>query len=104
MDFAYVGGVLLPCRAYKSNSLSWCPLSNEKMPWCPGKMKCFEANIAMPVYFFQDTNVLGFKGPRKMTIVIPGMGPDHKRIPVKPKTVGFLSRLMYVHTVTVAAQ
>lgn len=32
-----------------------------------------------------DTNVLGFKGPRKMTIVIPGMGVDHKRIPVRPK-------------------
>lgn len=32
-----------------------------------------------------DTNVLGFKGPRKMTIVLPGMGVDHKRIPVQPK-------------------
>ncbi|XP_028397001.1 tubby-related protein 3-like isoform X2 [Dendronephthya gigantea] len=32
-----------------------------------------------------DTNVLGFKGPRKMTIIIPSMGVDYKRIPVQPK-------------------
>ena len=32
-----------------------------------------------------ETNVLGFKGPRKMTVIIPAMTHDHKRIAVKPK-------------------
>jgi len=33
-----------------------------------------------------DTNVLGFKGPRKMTVVIPGMGLDHERVPIQPQS------------------
>jgi hypothetical protein len=32
-----------------------------------------------------ETNVLGFKGPRKMTVVVPAMTHDHKRIAVKPR-------------------
>ncbi|PIK34265.1 putative tubby-related protein 3 [Apostichopus japonicus] len=32
-----------------------------------------------------DTNVLGFKGPRKMTVVIPGMSMDHQRVAVRPR-------------------
>ncbi|KAK7895952.1 hypothetical protein WMY93_021277 [Mugilogobius chulae] len=32
-----------------------------------------------------ETNVLGFKGPRKMTVVIPGMNMNFERIPVRPK-------------------
>ncbi|XP_076445301.1 protein king tubby-like isoform X2 [Babylonia areolata] len=32
-----------------------------------------------------ETNVLGFKGPRKMTIIIPGMTSDHKRVDITPK-------------------
>jgi len=35
----------------------------------------------------QETNVLGFKGPRKMTVLIPGMNLDHERIELKPRTV-----------------
>lgn len=31
-----------------------------------------------------DTNVLGFKGPRKMTVVIPGMNMDHERVELRP--------------------
>lgn len=31
-----------------------------------------------------ETNVLGFKGPRRMTVIIPAMTQDHKRIPVRP--------------------
>ncbi|KAM8973783.1 tubby-related protein 3 [Pelodytes ibericus] len=31
-----------------------------------------------------DTNVLGFKGPRKMTVLIPGMDFSHERIPIQP--------------------
>ncbi|MGH0115618.1 UNVERIFIED_CONTAM: hypothetical protein FKN15_037941 [Acipenser sinensis] len=32
-----------------------------------------------------ETNVLGFKGPRKMTVVIPGMNMNHDRVPVRPR-------------------
>lgn len=39
--------------------------------------------LAAVVY---ETNVLGFKGPRKMTVVLPAMTYDHKRIAVKPRT------------------
>ncbi|XP_012678985.2 tubby-related protein 3 isoform X2 [Clupea harengus] len=31
-----------------------------------------------------ETNVLGFKGPRKMTVIIPGMNMNYERIPVRP--------------------
>ena len=37
--------------------------------------------------YFQETNVLGFKGPRKMTIIIPGMNLDHERVDIKPRSV-----------------
>ena len=30
-----------------------------------------------------DTNVLGFKGPRRMTVIIPGMSSDARRIDFK---------------------
>nr|XP_014348074.1 PREDICTED: tubby-related protein 3 isoform X4 [Latimeria chalumnae] len=32
-----------------------------------------------------ETNVLGFKGPRKMTVLIPGMSMTHERIPIRPQ-------------------
>ncbi|XP_065705334.2 tubby-related protein 3 isoform X4 [Patagioenas fasciata] len=32
-----------------------------------------------------ETNVLGFKGPRKMSVIIPGMNMNHKRIPIHPR-------------------
>uniref|UniRef100_A0A8C3XKI5 Tubby-like protein n=1 Tax=Chelydra serpentina TaxID=8475 RepID=A0A8C3XKI5_CHESE len=32
-----------------------------------------------------ETNVLGFKGPRKMSVIIPGMNMNHKRIPIRPR-------------------
>ncbi|XP_013073086.1 tubby-related protein 3-like isoform X1 [Biomphalaria glabrata] len=32
-----------------------------------------------------ETNVLGFKGPRKMTIIIPGMTNEHQRVNIKPQ-------------------
>ncbi|XP_059153861.1 tubby-related protein 3-like isoform X2 [Physella acuta] len=32
-----------------------------------------------------ETNVLGFKGPRKMTIIIPGMTSEHQRVNIKPQ-------------------
>ena len=35
---------------------------------------------------FQETNVLGFKGPRKMTVILPGMTSDHQRVEFKPSS------------------
>lgn len=32
-----------------------------------------------------DTNLLGFKGPRKMTVIIPGMTADQKRVQICPR-------------------
>ncbi|XP_061524301.1 tubby-related protein 3 isoform X1 [Phycodurus eques] len=32
-----------------------------------------------------ETNVLGFKGPRKMTVIIPGMNGNFERVPVRPQ-------------------
>ncbi|XP_060806367.1 protein king tubby isoform X2 [Amyelois transitella] len=32
-----------------------------------------------------DTNVLGFKGPRKMTVILPGMTPDRQRVAIAPQ-------------------
>lgn len=32
-----------------------------------------------------DTNVLGFKGPRKMTVIIPGMTADQQRVTIYPR-------------------
>lgn len=35
----------------------------------------------------KETNVLGMKGPRRMTVVIPGMNKDGERIPIRPRSV-----------------
>ncbi|XP_060118926.1 tubby protein homolog isoform X2 [Heteronotia binoei] len=32
-----------------------------------------------------ETNVLGFKGPRKMSVIIPGMSMDHERVSIRPR-------------------
>ncbi|XP_055505874.1 tubby protein homolog isoform X5 [Leucoraja erinacea] len=32
-----------------------------------------------------ETNVLGFKGPRKMSVIIPGMNMDHERVCIQPR-------------------
>ncbi|XP_029019650.1 tubby-related protein 3 isoform X2 [Betta splendens] len=32
-----------------------------------------------------ETNVLGFRGPRKMTVIIPGMNMNFERVPVRPQ-------------------
>nr|XP_036871012.1 tubby-related protein 1-like isoform X6 [Manis javanica] len=34
-----------------------------------------------------ETNVLGFRGPRRMTVVIPGMNEDNERVPIRPRNV-----------------
>ncbi|MCJ8729353.1 hypothetical protein PDJAM_G00105330 [Pangasius djambal] len=33
-----------------------------------------------------ETNVLGMKGPRRMTVVIPGMDKDGERVPIRPRS------------------
>ncbi|KAK2163920.1 hypothetical protein LSH36_72g06041 [Paralvinella palmiformis] len=33
-----------------------------------------------------ETNVLGFKGPRKMSVIIPGMNLDHERVEIRPRS------------------
>ncbi|KAM3934448.1 tubby-related protein 1 isoform 3-T3 [Leptodactylus fuscus] len=38
--------------------------------------------LAAVVY---ETNVLGFKGPRRMTVLIPGMNEDCERVPIRPR-------------------
>lgn len=35
----------------------------------------------------KDTNILGFKGPRKMQTILPGMSLDHQRVEIKPRNV-----------------
>ncbi|XP_006144245.1 tubby-related protein 1 isoform X1 [Tupaia chinensis] len=32
-----------------------------------------------------ETNVLGFRGPRRMTVIIPGMSADNQRVPIRPR-------------------
>ncbi|XP_017264046.1 tubby-related protein 1 [Kryptolebias marmoratus] len=32
-----------------------------------------------------ETNVLGMKGPRRMTVIIPGMNKDNDRVPLRPR-------------------
>ena len=35
----------------------------------------------------QERNVLGFKGPRKMIVIIPGMKDNDERVCIRPKSV-----------------
>uniref|UniRef100_A0A8C6SYH3 Tubby-like protein n=1 Tax=Neogobius melanostomus TaxID=47308 RepID=A0A8C6SYH3_9GOBI len=41
--------------------------------------------IKLSETFAQETNVLGFKGPRKMSVIIPGMNMDHERVSIRPR-------------------
>jgi hypothetical protein len=38
-------------------------------------------------FILQDTNILGFKGPRKMCVLMPGMSLDHQRVEIRPRNV-----------------
>lgn len=63
--------------------------------YMPKKGLCEECGLVfLPVSKFlpyfpvsQETNVLGFKGPRKMSVIIPGMNMNHQRIPFQPRNV-----------------
>lgn len=52
---------------------------------------CFRFNLweknTLKCCLFQETNVLGFKGPRKMTVIIPGMLENDERVSIHPKHV-----------------
>ncbi|XP_051852637.1 tubby-related protein 1 [Antechinus flavipes] len=42
----------------------------------------YRQELAAVIY---ETNVLGFRGPRRMTVIIPGMSSENKRIPIRPR-------------------
>jgi hypothetical protein len=42
---------------------------------------------ATGILYFQETNVLGFRGPRKMFVVIPRMNSQNQRISIQPQNV-----------------
>ncbi|XP_072494144.1 tubby-related protein 1 [Notamacropus eugenii] len=42
----------------------------------------YRQELAAVIY---ETNVLGFRGPRRMTVVIPGMSSENERIPIRPR-------------------
>ncbi|KAI1890611.1 hypothetical protein AGOR_G00155450 [Albula goreensis] len=46
-----------------------------------------------------ETNVLGMKGPRRMTVIIPGMNEDSERVPIRPRSEndGLLIRFQNRH-------
>lgn len=53
-------------------------------------MKCIHICAPLSV---QDTNILGFKGPRNMTVILPGMTEDDQRVKISsadPKQQGIL--------------
>ncbi|XP_048473344.1 tubby protein homolog [Rhincodon typus] len=53
----------------------------EKTPMVPENMMLREEIVAV----CYETNILGFKGPRKMTVIIPGMNLDGERVSIRPK-------------------
>ncbi|XP_051476877.1 tubby protein homolog isoform X6 [Apus apus] len=48
---------------------------------------CLEATVLRQelAAICYETNVLGFKGPRKMSVIIPGMNMDHERVSIRPR-------------------
>lgn len=44
-------------------------------------------NADFTCFWHQETNVLGMKGPRRMTIIIPGMDKNNQRVPLRPRNV-----------------
>ncbi|KAI4882145.1 hypothetical protein NFI96_017233, partial [Prochilodus magdalenae] len=48
--------------------------------------------------YLQETNVLGFKGPRKMTVIIPGMDDDNERVPIRAQSVSYTIIITVVTT------
>ncbi|XP_004717276.1 tubby-related protein 1 isoform X1 [Echinops telfairi] len=47
-----------------------------------GDVGSLRQELAAVIY---ETNVLGFRGPRRMTVLIPGMSSDSERVPIRPR-------------------
>ncbi|XP_054850060.1 tubby-related protein 2 [Eublepharis macularius] len=56
-------------------------INPEKKPFVPESAELRQELVAI----CYETNVLGFRGPRKMTVIIPGMTSDNERICIRPK-------------------
>uniref|UniRef100_A0A3Q4I742 Si:dkey-220f10.4 n=1 Tax=Neolamprologus brichardi TaxID=32507 RepID=A0A3Q4I742_NEOBR len=54
----------------------------EKKPFIK---ECESVRQELAAICYQETNVLGFKGPRKMTVLIPGMLENDERVVIRPK-------------------
>lgn len=60
-------------------------------------VKCKKKNANFT--FLQETNVLGFKGPRKMTVIIPGMNMNFERVAVRPQNVSLESLFVCLYVI-----
>ncbi|KAF6106925.1 TUB bipartite transcription factor [Phyllostomus discolor] len=60
----------------------------------------FRQELAAVCY---ETNVLGFKGPRKMSVIVPGMNMVHERVCIRPRNEHetLLARWQNKHTETI---
>jgi len=63
--------------------LSGSPVACSRTVW---DLTFLLKGVFLQFVVLQDTNVLGFKGPRRMTVILPGMGLDQQRIPMRPLT------------------
>ncbi|XP_070583176.1 tubby-related protein 2 isoform X2 [Erythrolamprus reginae] len=64
-------------------------INPEKKPFVPETAHPRQELVAI----CYETNVLGFRGPRKMTVIIPGMNSENERICIQPKNE--LESLLY---------
>uniref|UniRef100_A0A8D2LJ38 Tubby-like protein n=1 Tax=Varanus komodoensis TaxID=61221 RepID=A0A8D2LJ38_VARKO len=58
-------------------------INPDKKPFVPETAQLRQELVAI----CYETNVLGFRGPRKMTVIIPGMNSENERICIRPKNV-----------------
>ncbi|XP_044304077.1 tubby protein-like [Varanus komodoensis] len=56
-------------------------INPDKKPFVPETAQLRQELVAI----CYETNVLGFRGPRKMTVIIPGMNSENERICIRPK-------------------
>uniref|UniRef100_H9GP51 Tubby-like protein n=1 Tax=Anolis carolinensis TaxID=28377 RepID=H9GP51_ANOCA len=56
-------------------------INPDKKPFVPETADLRQELVAI----CYETNVLGFRGPRKMTVIIPGINTDNERICIRPK-------------------
>lgn len=71
----------------------WAGSGPEPSGWMLGRGCSLRWSLVLwPGLLLQETNVLGFKGPRKMTVIIPGMNSDNERVPIRPRNVSWSSQ------------